>query len=72
MAGIKLLRWRMYYEHHRYVDKNCVVTGGANGLGLNLVNRLYEEGASRIVVLDLEGDTMAREYAGREIGRAHV
>lgn len=56
----------MYYEHHRYVGKNCVVTGGANGLGLNLVNRLFEEGAEKIAVLDLEDDTMAKEFAGRE------
>ena len=34
----------MHYEHHRYVGKVCVVTGAANGLGLNLVNRLVEEG----------------------------
>ena len=33
----------MHYEHHRYVDKVCVVTGAANGLGLNLSNRLLEE-----------------------------
>ena len=26
----------MHYEHHRYVGKICVVTGAANGLGLNL------------------------------------
>ena len=35
----------MHYEHHRYVGKICVVTGAANGLGLNLAQRLVEEGA---------------------------
>lgn len=43
----------MHYEHHRYVGKVCVVTGAANGLGLNLVNRLVEEGAL-VGALDLE------------------
>lgn len=55
----------MHYEHHRYVGKVCVVTGGANGLGLNLVNRLLEEGAF-VAALDLEQDTLDREFAGQE------
>mgnify|MGYP003376124543 FL=1 len=55
----------MYYEHHRYVGKVCVVTGGANGLGLNLVNRLVEEGAF-VAALDLEKETLDKEFAGQE------
>lgn len=55
----------MHYEHHRYVGKVCVVTGGANGLGLNLVNRLLEEGAF-VAALDLEQDTLDKEFVGRE------
>lgn len=55
----------MHYEHHRYVGKICVVTGAANGLGLNLVNRLVEEGAF-VGALDLEAETLKKEFAGRE------
>ncbi len=55
----------MYYEHHRYNGKNCVVTGGANGLGLNLVNRLVEEGA-RVAVLDMEENVMEKEFGSRK------
>lgn len=55
----------MHYEHHRYVGKVCVVTGGANGLGLNLVQRLLEEGAF-VAALDLEQDTLDKEFAGQE------
>ena len=52
----------MHYEHHRYVGKICVVTGAANGLGLNLVNRLVEEGAF-VGALDLEAETLKKEFA---------
>ena len=55
----------MHYEHHRYVGKICVVTGAANGLGLNLVNRLVEEGAF-VGALDFEAETLINEFAGRE------
>ena len=46
----------MRYEYHRYEGKVCVVTGAANGLGLNLTNRLIDEGAL-VAALDIEGDT---------------
>ena len=55
----------MHYVHHRYVGKICVVTGAANGLGLNLANRLVEEGA-QVAALDLEKEALEREFAGRE------
>ena len=55
----------MHYEHHRYVGKVCVVTGAANGLGLNLAKRLLEEGAL-LAALDLEEDSLKREYEGQE------
>ena len=55
----------MYYEHHRYVDKVCIVTGAANGLGLSLTNRLVEEGGY-VGALDLEGDTLKKAFEGRE------
>ena len=55
----------MHYEHHRYVGKVCVVTGAANGLGLNLAQRLVEEGAL-VAALDLEKDSLDREFAGQE------
>ena len=55
----------MYYEHHRYVDKVCVVTGAANGLGLSLSNRLLEEGAY-VAALDIEGDTLEERFADKK------
>ena len=55
----------MYYEHHRYVDKVCIVPGAANGLGLSLTNRLVEEGGY-VGALDLEGDTLKKAFEGRE------
>ena len=55
----------MYYEHHRYIDKVCVVTGAANGLGLSLCTRLLEEGAY-VGALDIEGDTLKKVFAGKE------
>lgn len=55
----------MYYEHHRYIDKVCVVTGAANGLGLSLCNRLLEEGAY-VGALDIEGETLKKAFAGKE------
>lgn len=51
----------MHYEHHRYEGKVCVVTGAANGLGLNLTNRLIAEGAV-VGAIDIEGDTLDREF----------
>lgn len=50
----------MRYEHHRYQEKVCLVTGAANGLGLNLTNRLLEEGAV-VGAVDIEADTLERE-----------
>lgn len=55
----------MYYEHHRYEDKVCVVTGAANGLGLNLTRRLLEEGAL-VGAVDVEGETLEQQFGGRE------
>ena len=46
----------------RFTDKVVVVTGGANGLGENLVQRLVSEGA-KVVVADIETDTIARVCA---------
>lgn len=55
----------MRYEHHRYIDKVCVVTGAANGLGRNLAERLLEEGAY-LAALDMEGDTLQEVFGGNE------
>ena len=51
----------MRYEHHRYRDKVCLVTGAANGLGLNLTRRLLDEGAV-VGAVDIEGDTLEKEF----------
>lgn len=42
----------------RFEDKIALVTGGANGLGENLVRRLLDEGA-RVAVADIEEDTLS-------------
>lgn len=55
----------MHYEHHRYVDKVCIVTGAANGLGLNLANRLLEEGAY-VGALDYEMESLQKAFEGHE------
>lgn len=55
----------MHYEHHRYVDKVCIVTGAANGLGLNLANRLLEEGAY-VGALDYEMENLQKAFEGHE------
>lgn len=47
----------------RFEDKVAVVTGAANGIGHCIVCRLLEEGA-KVAALDIEGDTLAREFEG--------
>ncbi len=47
-------------------DKHIVVTGGANGIGRELVRRFHREGARAIVVADLEMERAAEIAA--EIG----
>jgi NAD(P)-dependent dehydrogenase (short-subunit alcohol dehydrogenase family) len=41
----------------RFENKVVLVTGGANGLGENLVQRLIDEGA-KVAIADIEKDTM--------------
>jgi NAD(P)-dependent dehydrogenase (short-subunit alcohol dehydrogenase family) len=47
-------------------DKHVVVTGGANGIGRELVRRFHKEGARAIVVADLEMERAAEIAA--EVG----
>ena len=49
----------------RFEGKVAVVTGAANGIGHCIVCRLLEEGA-KVAALDIEGDTLAREFEGNE------
>ena len=50
---------------NRYAGKIALVTGGATGLGLAMVDRLVAEGA-KVAVFDLSGDDMDKVFAGRE------
>ena len=52
-------------EIRRYDEKIAVVTGAANGIGLSMVKRLVEEGA-KVAALDIDTETMEKEYAGQE------
>jgi NAD(P)-dependent dehydrogenase (short-subunit alcohol dehydrogenase family) len=49
----------------RFRGKSCVVTGGAQGIGRSVVERLVDEGAS-VVLADLDGPLAAS--TAREIG----
>lgn len=52
-------------EIRRYDGKIAAVTGAANGIGLCMVKRLVEEGA-RVAALDIDTETMEKEYGGLE------
>lgn len=52
----------MQYNRRRYENKVCVVTGAANGLGLDLTKRLVEEGAV-VAAIDIEKDTLEKEFS---------
>lgn len=51
----------MNYNYQRYCGKVCVVTGAANGLGLNLTRRLIEEGAL-VCAIDIEKAKLEKEF----------
>ena len=51
----------------RFEDKTALVTGGANGLGENLVRRLLDEGA-RVAVADIEAAALCAELGDRVFG----
>lgn len=55
---------------NRFENKIALVTGGANGLGENLVGRLVGEGAC-VAILDIEAET-ARQIAARYPGKAQA
>lgn len=52
-------------EMQRFVDKVCLVTGGANGLGRGMVEQFVKEGA-QVAVFDIEDDTMEEVYADND------
>lgn len=47
----------------RFENKIAVVTGGANGIGECMVNRLIDEGA-QVAIFDIEEDTMQEKFGG--------
>jgi NAD(P)-dependent dehydrogenase (short-subunit alcohol dehydrogenase family) len=50
--------------------KVVVVTGGGNGIGAAMARRFTDEGATHVVVADLDGDaagTVAEEIGGRAV-----
>jgi NAD(P)-dependent dehydrogenase (short-subunit alcohol dehydrogenase family) len=54
---------------NRVIDKVCIVTGGALGIGRACAERLGEEGAKVAVfdVLDTEGEALVAELRGRGV-----
>lgn len=50
---------------HRFADRAAVVTGGASGIGLRIVERLVQEGA-RVAIGDVNADALAA--AGQRLG----
>ena len=55
----------------KIADKVCVVTGGASGIGKALATRFIAEGATAVVIADLNADTVSA--VGAEIGaQAHA
>lgn len=43
----------------KIAGKVCVVTGGASGIGKALASRFVAEGASAVVIADLNGDAVS-------------
>lgn len=43
----------MNYDHTYFADKTGVVTGGASGIGLALIEELLKSGASKVVMVDI-------------------
>lgn len=54
---------------NRLTGKVCIVTGGANGIGLSITERFLSEGAT-VVIADLNLE-QAQAEAGRLGGKAH-
>lgn len=54
---------------NRLIGKVCIVTGGANGIGLSITERFLSEGAT-VVIADLNLE-QAQAEAGRLGGKAH-
>ncbi len=51
----------------RFKDFNVAITGAASGLGRDIAKRIHQEGAARIVLLDVDEDALSA--LAQEIGR---
>ena len=51
----------MEFDRTYFAGKTTAVTGGASGIGLALCEELLESGAAKVVLVDVNSDTLAQE-----------
>lgn len=47
-----------------FEDRTCLVTGAASGIGLAAA-KLFADGGAKLVLVDIDGDALEREWSGR-------